>query len=59
MKAIQMEKVKDKDILDCTHSSLLKEYHLGAATGDYICAHCGKSGFGRDWVNYSSQMESD
>ncbi len=26
----------------CDHNAeLLKEYHLGAATGDYICSKCG------------------
>jgi hypothetical protein len=28
--------------------NLSKEYHLGAATGDYACTQCGKAGWGRD-----------
>ena len=34
----------------CEHSDLAKEYHLGAATGDFVCTTCGEAGFGRDWV---------
>ena len=36
---------------DCEHPKLKKEYFLGlAATGEYICTTCGKTGFGPDWV---------
>ena len=49
MKATQMQDVKMKNIPNCTHSSLSKEYHLGSATGDFICDECGKAGFGRNW----------
>ncbi|WP_175365448.1 hypothetical protein [Aliivibrio logei] len=48
MKATQMNNVEEKNIPNCTHSSLSKEYHLGSATGDYVCDDCGKSGFGRN-----------
>ena len=34
----------------CSHPELSKEYHRGAATGDYVCTICGECGFGRDWV---------
>ncbi|MDB2373632.1 hypothetical protein N9W11_03650 [Psychrosphaera haliotis] len=34
----------------CSHPDLSKEYHLGAATGDFVCTACGEAGFGRDWV---------
>jgi hypothetical protein len=33
----------------CDHPNLSKEYHFGAATGDYTCTQCGKAGWGRDW----------
>lgn len=26
----------------CNHSSLAKEYTLGAPTGNYVCAKCGQ-----------------
>ncbi|MGI1999632.1 hypothetical protein [Shewanella frigidimarina] len=34
----------------CSHPDLSKEYHLGAATGDYACTTCSEAGHGRDWV---------
>ena len=45
----------------CEHPCLTKEYELGSATGDYFCATCGKSGWGRDWARSSDkgQKESD
>lgn len=57
MKATQMQNVEEKDIPDCSHSNLSKEYHLGSATGDYVCDDCGKSGFGRNWPEYSKKQE--
>ncbi|GGH46482.1 hypothetical protein Q9R46_16180 [Paenibacillus sp. RRE4] len=33
----------------CFHSRLIKEYFKGASTGDFICADCGKIGYGSDW----------
>lgn len=33
----------------CDHPVLDKEYSLGAATGDYTCTQCGKSGWGNNW----------
>lgn len=45
--AKEWEKKKDKE--ECLHEFLEKEYHLGAATGDYVCKKCGVSGFGSDW----------
>jgi len=33
----------------CDHKSLDKEYHLGSATGDFVCIQCGCSGWGEDW----------
>jgi hypothetical protein len=33
----------------CEHPVLDKEYHLGAATGDYACTTCGESRAGSDW----------
>ena len=35
----------------CNHPSLVKEYELGTATGDYVCTQCGESGWGRNWAN--------
>lgn len=26
----------------CDHPSIVKEYYLGAQTGDYVCTTCGK-----------------
>jgi hypothetical protein len=40
---------KDWGDKPCDHKSLDKEYHLGSATGDYVCKQCGRSGPGRDW----------
>ena len=33
----------------CEHPALDKEYHLGAATGDYACTTCGETRAGNDW----------
>lgn len=34
----------------CDHPGpLSKEYYLSAATGDYVCTICGRSGWGKDW----------
>lgn len=33
----------------CSHPKVVKEYDLGAATGDYVCTTCGESGWGPDW----------
>ena len=43
MKAIQTKEVKTKNVPNCTHSSLSKEYNLASATGDYICDFCGET----------------
>lgn len=37
--------------MPCEHQNLEKEYHLGTATGDYVCTTCGKTGWGRDWAD--------
>ncbi|MGI2068624.1 hypothetical protein [Shewanella baltica] len=37
------------DNMPCDHPNLSKEYHLGSATGDYVCTACGESRFGRNW----------
>lgn len=34
----------------CEHPDLAKEYHLGSATGDFVCTTCGEAGSGRNWV---------
>jgi hypothetical protein len=53
MNSIQMKDVDDlkKRWGDkpCNHPRLLKEYHMSMATGDYVCAQCGKTGWGSDW----------
>ncbi|MPY25150.1 hypothetical protein [Shewanella sp. YLB-07] len=49
MKAVQMQDVKTKNDPNCRHTNLSKEYHLGSATGDFICDECKKAGFGRNW----------
>lgn len=56
MKNIQMEearelneKWKKEGQPQCVHANLAKEYHLGTATGDYVCTRCGTSGWGKDW----------
>lgn len=41
----------------CNHSIVEKEYYLGAATGDYVCKQCGKSGWGSDWNTKNVQTE--
>lgn len=46
-KAIKLEKKREDS--ECLHENLSKEYHNGAATGDYVCTKCGKTGHGRDW----------
>ena len=56
MKATQMKDVNTKNIPNCTHSSLSKEYHLGSATGDYICDECGQAGFGRNWPKQDKEQ---
>lgn len=43
------EKWKKDGRPQCNHTNLAKEYSLGAATGDYVCTQCGKSGWGKDW----------
>ncbi|MGI2107315.1 hypothetical protein ACRN9A_19490 [Shewanella frigidimarina] len=51
MKMSEASKLRAKwDNKPCNHPDLSKEYHLGAATGDYVCTTCGECGFGRDWV---------
>lgn len=57
MKSTQMKNVQVKDVPNCTHSSLSKEYHLGSATGDFICDDCGKAGFGRDWPKQEQEAK--
>lgn len=57
MKATQMQNVEEKNVPGCSHSRLSKEYHLGSATGDYVCDDCGKSGFGRNWPEHSKKKE--
>ncbi|WP_407527738.1 hypothetical protein [Vibrio parahaemolyticus] len=57
MKATQMNDVKRKDIPNCTHSNLSKEYYLGTATGDFVCDDCGESGFGRDWPKREKELK--
>lgn len=52
-----MNEVERKDIPNCNHASLSKEYHLGSATGDYVCDDCGKSGFGRNWPEQEAQAK--
>jgi hypothetical protein len=53
MRSIQMEDVeklkKQWGNKPCDHPRLLKEYHLGMATGDYVCEQCGQTGWGSDW----------
>lgn len=44
------EIAKNWDDGPCDHPNVEKEYHLGAATGDYVCTTCGKSDWGRAWV---------
>ena len=52
MQLTETKKLNDKNQdSDCRHTKLSKEYHLGSATGDYVCTNCGKSGHSRDWVN--------
>ena len=34
----------------CDHPSKEKEYHLGSATGDYVCTQCGKALFDNEWI---------
>lgn len=43
----------------CSHSSLDKEYYLGAATGDYACTACGMSNAGRDWPERQRGTQSN
>ena len=44
----------------CEHSEpLVKEYDLGAATGDYVCPVCGESGFGSNWVKEQRKAKDD
>ncbi|PSU67917.1 hypothetical protein [Photobacterium phosphoreum] len=57
MKATRMKNVEEKNRPHCSHSRLSKEYHLGSATGDYVCDDCGKSGFGRNWSKSSKKQE--
>jgi hypothetical protein len=33
----------------CDHPRVVKEYHLGSDTGDYVCTRCGETGYGPDW----------
>lgn len=33
----------------CEHPRLDKEYHLGSATGDYVCTTCGEARWGSKW----------
>lgn len=42
----------------CEHKKLLKEYHLGAATGDYICEDCGDMGYGSDWPSKQAKKSN-
>lgn len=49
MANVQAGDIKEKDIQNCEHTTLSKEYYLGSATGDYVYNKCGKVGFGSDW----------
>lgn len=55
-KAIQLR--KQWGDRPCNHPVLDKEYHLGAATGDYVCTTCGESGWGRDWNKREQEEEN-
>ncbi|CAK3178861.1 conserved hypothetical protein [Vibrio crassostreae] len=57
MKSVQMNDVEKKAKSNCSHSSLSKEYHLGSATGDYICDDCRKAGFGRNWPKHEAKEQ--
>lgn len=35
----------------CKHTELVKEFYSGTPTGDYVCAECGATGWGKDWVD--------
>lgn len=37
------EKHSDEYRANCKHDNILKEYYLGTATGDYVCANCGET----------------
>lgn len=41
----------------CEHTTVEKEYYLGAATGDYICVKCGAAGSSRDWPERGRQKD--
>jgi hypothetical protein len=47
----------------CSHPRVAKEYILGAQTGDYKCLSCGKTDWGKDWVEeglaIAKQQEED
>lgn len=53
---MQMEKAEElrekwikKGNFLCEHVHIEKEYHLGTATGDYVCTSCGQCRWGNDW----------
>lgn len=46
-KASKLRKSSDSEI--CPHESIDKEYHKGAATGDYVCKKCGEARSGNNW----------
>lgn len=39
----------------CEHPHIEKEYHLGAATGEYACTTCGTTKEGSSWNKPSNQ----
>jgi hypothetical protein len=50
---MQMDEAKERRKLwgkrPCDHPELEKEYHLGMATGDYVCTRCGEARWGSNW----------
>ena len=40
---------KDGSDKPCDHPKIVKEYHLGMQTGDYVCTTWGETRWGSDW----------
>jgi len=40
---------KRKSGKPCDHPHIVKEYDLGADTGDCVCTKCGEARWGRNW----------
>ena len=48
MQFAEAQNLKKRNIYNCSHHDIEKEYILGSHTGDYVCTTCGEAFFSKD-----------